>query len=387
MNNLSTKIEQYGEKYTFAETMFLLGVFFKQFYIFDSGSIQIGDCFFFISILAFLFRKRKIALKRDDLPYLFFVLCTFLINTIYTLVYKKQFLISSVYYLYNFLIILSFSSFISSELFLNKLRLVFQLDLITQVLVYFLNIGRWLGNYRFQGTFNDPNQFGFFVFACFLGIYLLLTNKKKAVFWFIIWLFLTVLSVSAGMMAALFLFVFFYLVFNTGKMKKGVVLMLIIILLFCGIVFISYLLGILKLPAVITNSRIYARLIGKLNMAGIGSQNGSLYTIVKERQWNRVFEYPEFILIGAGEGYFERFGTYLEIHSSILGPLFYYGIVSCSFLVYWIKKKLYNIDRIYYCVYLALILESFTLVHNRQPFFWMLFVLASLPQVKKVTAN
>ena len=143
------------------------------------------------------------------------------------------------------------------------------------------------------------------------------------------------------------------------------------------------------MPSVFVNSAMYKRVFSKIWSFGVVSdavQSDGIINLFVDRCWDRLIDYPTKIFYGAGEGYFNRFPSarYInnEIHSSILGPLFYYGIVPCTIWFIWIAKQLKGIKRELWAAYIALIVESVTLVNNRQPFFWMIFVLAGSCLVK-----
>ncbi|MGP1410095.1 MAG: hypothetical protein ACTTJ0_07570 [Porphyromonas endodontalis] len=66
------------------------------------------------------------------------------------------------------------------------------------------------------------------------------------------------------------------------------------------------------------------------------------------RGYNILTEYGEYILFGAGQGDMARFGHDVEMHSTWLGILFYYGVVGFSlfvgiFVVLLRRAKLYEI--------------------------------------------
>ena len=52
----------------------------------------------------------------------------------------------------------------------------------------------------------------------------------------------------------------------------------------------------------------------------------STSTLVHDRGYTRIFEYPQYLLLGAGEGMLSRFGQAIEIHSTPGTLLFCYGI-------------------------------------------------------------
>lgn len=369
---------------SFAEILFLLGVFTKQFYLLPSGSFQIGDALFMLSF-SFLFLEKdacKLKIKNEDVFFLFFVICVCCINTIYSLILRKSLMKCCLYYIYVLIIIYTFNVFISNSYFVFLLKRTLFICLCTQLLIYIVGVGGWEGG-RYKGTFNDPNQYGFYVLSSFFMYCLSSTGKERNILaCYGICFILTIFSASTGMMLGLLIFTFFWLLYIKEVKRNRMILLSII---FCAfvIVIVCYLYIPVVLPPFIEESFMFRRILQKFQKMGVGNSNGSIYKIFVERGWNRVVENPEYLLYGAGEGNYIRFGSTHEIHSSILGPLFYYGILPCSLIIIWISKKLYNIDGKLKSIYIALLIESLTLANYRQPFFWMIFVLAGLSNNKQ----
>lgn len=118
-----------------------------------------------------------------------------------------------------------------------------------------------------------------------------------------------------------------------------------------------------------------------------------------DRSAERLVLEPQYLLYGAGEGFFERFIPYdgfgqllspgvfdvfhvNEIHSSFFDVWFSYGLIPTTFLVYWIGKNVIRCDRAQRAAVLALLAESFTLMNCRQPFFWFIIVMARMSEKK-----
>lgn len=390
--------------YGASQILFLLGVFFKQFYLSSSGGFQLGDFFFMSSFLTLiLFHNRcSILITKNDRLIIAFVSCVVIINTIYMLIYgdnypgEFRFYKSTLYYLYNLFIIFCFRQFCNNKLFLSKLKKTFQLCLIIQLLISVANLGRF-GSMRYMGTFNDPNQCGFFVFASFIIIFVISIMMKEdfPLIWYIISFYLINRTLSTGMLLGMtaLLAAYIFLKFLEFDRRSAMIFLVII----CGFLFFSFLfgLGILQLPESVVQSPMYRRVLSKLWSFGIGSNlTGSsiINNLMIDRCWDRLFEYPEQLLYGAGEGYYHRFPsarfTNNEIHSSIFGPLFYYGILPCSIWFLWIMRELKDIERYLWVAYIALLVESITLVNNRQPFFWIILILAGSQLAKsKILKN
>lgn len=123
--------------------------------------------------------------------------------------------------------------------------------------------------------------------------------------------------------------------------------------------------------------------------------NGNFYDLLYDRSAERLVLEPQYLLYGAGEGFFERFIPYdgfeqllspgvfdvfhvNEIHSSFFDVWFSYGIIPAAVLVYWIVRNVIRCDRAQRAAVLALLAESFTLMNCRQPFFWFVIVMAGM---------
>ena len=182
------------------------------------------------------------------------------------------------------------------------------------------------------------------------------------------------------MLAGFFTFAMTYFTIKNYRISK--IKTILGIFLFCGILLLIFLFytGVVEIPDFITDMSIYRRFVGKVEDLLSESSNSS---IMADREWERVFTSPEYMIFGAGEGKHDRFGTYLEIHSSILGPLFYYGFIPFTLFLLWFKGKVKNLDRDLWCVYIALLVESFFLVNTRQPMFWMIIALAGCSLAKR----
>lgn len=382
---------------TLSQVFFLLGVFFKQFYLFSSGDFQLGDLLLMCSFITLIFfhNHLSVILGKWDWLIITYVGCIFLINTIYIGIYGFDydsaffFHLSIIYYLFNLFVILTFRQLSQDDKFLEKLRKVLEYGLIIQLFVSLMGLGRY-GSMRYMGTFNDPNQCGFYIFSSFLLIFLIchMTNKGMPFLWFIIAFYLIVKTASTGMMLGMCSLVLVYGLFVTTKMKRKIILRTLFSVFSIVLFLLLATFGFISLPDFITELDMYQRVASKIVSFGITSGGGSIHNLIVDRCWDRLIDYPEKILYGAGEGYFYRFPserfTYNEIHSSLFGPLFYYGILPCLLWFTWVFKQLQGLKKELWGVYVALILESITLVNVRQPLFWCIFVLAGCYLAKEV---
>lgn len=373
------------KKLQLSHWLFFLGLLMKPFYLLPSGSFQTGDLLLMLAVGIHYATQRKVRvrIRKDNKPFFFFFGMVILINLAYTVITGTTMLKPIAYYLYNFLIILYFSDVLEddehSETFLLLIRLAFFFDILFQYGSYMLGRGKWFSSSRYMGTFNDPNQYGVFILIASLSIFVISVQFKKN------WLimlgigFLAILpSSSTGMLCGMLAFVGSYFIFSLIKNdKKSISLFFILLILSILVLCIAF--GYIELPEIITKQAMYKRFLAKIRSV-LQSSNR---TIADDRCWNAALRNPIYFLYGAGEGGFSRFNAAHEIHSSILGPLFYYGIVPFTSLCIWVGRKLRGIKVELYSAYVAIIAEAVFLVNTRQPTFWMLFLLAGYKLSKK----
>lgn len=298
---------------------------------------------------------------------------------------------------------------------MNGLCWMCRINLIFQVLLLVSGRGRYFyetwGGSRFVGTFNDPNQFAFFIFIMMLVLFMeywrkaVYTAKARIGFWgmFLLGVFLIVKAKSTGMSVGLLVFFavlawqFFWDKCCHSKQKK--------VWWFGGAVFLVLLaVGVyLILPgADFDVSQTDYTLLSRIQQKIWKLANGNIYDLLYDRSAERLVLEPQYLLCGAGEGFFERFIPYdgfeallspgvfdvfhvNEIHSSFFDVWFSYGLIPTTFLVYWIGRNVIRCDRAQRAAVLALLAESFTLMNCRQPFFWFIIVMAGMSGKKKNT--
>ena len=357
--------------------IFALALLVKQFYLLPSGSFQIGDALFILSLICFLAESKfRLVLRKNDYAILAYVGCVAIINMIYSFIEGYNFNKATLYYLFSLIVIVTFVN-LNSELYSKKFLLLLsrisKLSICIQVLAFVSGLGRWYAGSRYEGTFNDPNQYGVFIlFSMFLIVLIDSFYQKKTIIWLIVCTFLIFISASTGMLVGLAAFFAVGLYYRMKENRfMSYFLPLVILILFTVLICIINGVIVVDLPS--TNNAFLNRIINKYNSMILSNGFSS---IVSDRGWTRVLECPEFLLYGSGEGGYSRFGTSLEIHSSVLGPLFYYGIIPFCLYIYWCFSKIKYLDPIYYCIFVGLFLESVFLVNTRQPLFWILFLLA-----------
>lgn len=360
----------------------------KPFYIFPSGSIQISDLFiimaYFILVLITL-KKESIKKYINYKTYLLsvFVFSIVGISVIYSVMYfRYDFLLSASFYIFDFMGVYVLYYCIKEKEFVRNIRNICRINILFQVIFYLVGLGTWYGTVRYMGTFNDPNQFAFFVFSSLTVVYVIEDNLKlkKSIISYIISIFLIVESGSTGMLLGTMVFVLGVVTYRIIKidMKKYIKPMLATVsLIFVGIAIIiltfnnisEYIYNFTKDNIIINRVR------EKLSRANNASGN-----LLQERGYDKIIKYPYKMILGAGHGYNERYKTYHkgEIHATFPSILFYYGIVPFIILILWIWKNIKYVPKNIMIVYFSLLVESMTLLNQRQILFWVLIMLGSL---------
>ena len=369
-----------------AESFYLLFWILKPFYLRGSGTLQIADVMLAFAFLSLVMARRKIQIYREDKPLFIFVGFTTLINTIYFLITQEiSFLLSVSYYIYNIMGVYAARYFLVVENSRKRLLHILEFGLVLQFLLYCLGIGVYEGR-RYIGTFNDPNQFGFFVLSSFFIIFVIsyLNGYKQSFLIVALVLFLILQSASMGMLSSFLIFILCYISFkllspNATKTKR--VLGLFLLVLGIGIAIVMILNFEVILSYLNDSNILYLKRISNKIGLLFGKTAGNYSSIQEDRNWQLLSLYPEYMIIGAGQGFYERFTKLRiihEVHSTWLGILFSYGLTPTIFFANWVYRCIKTLPRDLWCVYIAFFFEALLLVNQRQPAFWTLLTLASI---------
>lgn len=372
-------------------TLFLLALFVKQFYILPSGSFQLADLCMAVSFLmVFLEQGSTFKIERIDLPLAAFVSFVFVINLCYSILdASMDCSIHTLYYVFNLMAVLLFRRLCTTREFLQRTILVLRLALYTQLAVYLLGMGRAYGGLRYMGTFNDPNQFGFYVFASLLFITVASRkiNARTNPIDDVIALVLIFESVSTAMLlgvAALIVAkcVQFAL---AGSLSRRMLAMLFTVLVAIIVVpIITSPEGESVIPKTGIDTIDYAASRVENKMKKTFTSDGTYSnSLLIDRGLDKITKYPQYLIYGAGEGDRYRFAEAYatnELHSTPLSIWFYYGIVPFTLFCWWIVRNIRKLKRSEGIVvlYLPLLFECLVLANQRQPLFWILIVLASI---------
>lgn len=388
------------------KNLLLVYLLLKPFYLFGSGGLQVADLFllagFFslciLSVSSYKHRAVLLSVVRKHRLFVLFVMMTMLVNGVYFLAYPEmKFVMSSLYYVFNFIAIITFGVLLSDKVFLGRLGGIFKFNLLVQVAIWAIHLGRYDSPDRYMGTFNDPNQFGYYVLLSLLFIYAIdmILNKKKTYIFYAISIFLIYVSGSTGMLLGLSIFSICFLVSFIVKQSRApyafirkLVYTLAVFLLCLIPIFLIVKLETnqsnINVTSFVEDSFLFTRTDEKIQKAD-GTANISIW---EDRGLDTISKYPDYILYGSGEGNFERFVGVTnnfgnEIHSTFPSILFYYGIIPFLVIMVWLIRQIRRVDMAGWVILLPVFATSFTLINQRQALFWVLIVLTGFYMSKK----
>jgi hypothetical protein len=366
--------------------LLLLFILLRPFYVRAAGQIQPADAFLLLYFLRIIYRdikEQKLVknIKKNMLLYMFLVLAIMINGFYHKIVADQRFLFSSLYLLYIGITVYSYDTGINRGL-IDKVRFVLYANIGIQFLIYCCGVGRvfyefWEnGATRYMGTFTDPNQLGFYMFIILVYSYLT-KNRKIDIYLFpissILGIFLVIQSKSLSAILGLFvLYVLVCLKFIIEKLKLNKLIVC------AGLIFVTCSVGYYFWPPAdfrletveyTTVNRIRYKLYKVIYANGIKD-------ILSERAAEKLVNYPEYLIYGAGEGYYERYypEPVNEIHSSFINLFFAYGVIPFSLLIAWFRKRLKKMNSVSWICFISIIVESTFLVNYRQALFWIAWI-------------
>lgn len=356
---------------------------FTPFYFLDSGLPQFSDVIgIFIMLFTFVFFKNQ----KNNPSIILISFCFFtyilVVNSIWGIILSKQatLILPSLWYLYNFLIMLSFIimmkvNFIS---ILKAISIIIPISLFTQLLILVIAPG---AEVRGVGSFNNPNQLGYYALL-HLSLYIIISKKYKVnmlIYWLVIGsaTFISFFSLSRSAILSIFILILIELFSSLVKKKKITSILLSICIL------ITLIIPFLNISnnSFLKGTQIYKNVEERFLRTGMQSDDDFV-----GRGYGRITEYPEYLFFGAGEGVHDRFySKNMEIHSTLGNIYFSYGIFGLLFFSIIILICIYNNRFLYYFPLLPILFYGIT--HNgiRNPVFWI--ILAVLVIYKEFDKN
>lgn len=294
-------------------------------YLLPSGGPQLAHIPLLLIFLYFIFRHRASIFRNSPVKaFSVFVLYATSVNLCFCFFSDFRelgFLLSSLYLIFNVMTLAVSYAIISSEKGLSLLYYALTFIAFAQICAFPV-LGMNYGGVRYMAFFNDPNQLASWSLFASVIFAAMKQREKISVVKFLVGggacATLVLLSVSRGGVIALACI--WCIVFWKSSLRVKLLLGLACVISLC--VLFPY---IEEMP-------FFSR-VQSLSETDIG----------QDRHWNRIWEFPLYNILGAGEGDNFRFDlTGLEIHSTLLTVLFCYGLPGILLYLRFIKTCIFK---------------------------------------------
>ena len=349
------------------------------FYVLPSGLPQPGDGIFVIlamltltGVLGTVLNFQKLYLATA----LFLTVVTLVNLSWWTVYYDLRFLMTTVFYLYNLIVLITVANLFANapDQLARITRYGILICLLIEV-VFVLFVGS-SHNSRAVGTFNNPNQLGYWSLIAFS---LWLVTKGDDTIGF--------LDTTAAACTV------FLILESASKAALIGAAMLIVFALFFQRMRGSYLLGsfvgtvflVIALSLTPAFQNAMTSFVGDFFTQGFGSELIGRFEEVEaesdrdlaHRGYDRIFEYPENLILGSGEGAYHRFTISMtkdiELHSTWGTIVYGYGIagtLTFGFLLYVVFR---HAPLKHFIYFLPMAAYGITHMGLRFSFLWIFF--------------
>ncbi len=375
MIDTSTKNDRNTENISlFFAAIWLLYLFLSPIYIFSKGMPQPADYLILLCgfpILIFSMMRHRGTMSKVFVFGLMFAGLTMTINLIhYGFIQNDRLLKHSIYYVFNFCCFLyALTIFKQNPALITKLTYIAVAASVIFQFIYAPIMGNIeLG--RNTGSFNNPNQLAYWCLLCMAIIIILKRNKPLtlldyALFAMLLFLQSLALSKAGIIVTALMLPLIIFLPNMTQKARLFAIGGVLILLM-----------GIALNPEQLDRRVNQIEQITAISerLGNIGSESDDS---ASGRGYNRLIENPEYLIFGAGEGAFFRFGIgEQEIHSGLATLLFSYGIVGFGFFILFLSAVFYKLPLQYIILLFLILLFGITHQNIRFTYFWVFLAIA-----------
>ncbi|RAP77486.1 O-antigen ligase family protein [Paenibacillus montanisoli] len=345
----------------------------KPFYIFNSGLPQFADAILMVMMFISMLKLERDTLRHNSFLSwgVVFLYYSVIVNVIWGILLggKLGLAMNSIFYLFNLIVTIVF---INVSLKLGKADFMKVLFYATgySVLIQCALIPFFLQKNGIRTTlmFNNPNQLGYFGILS-LAI-LLVTSPKlklKPFFFFLSILAsfaLILISLSKAAIISGLLTIFLFLIFKThnADIRKTKKYLLVLIIVLVTLVSLN--------AKIIVQSQFAQDVVARMDSIGHDNDDN-----LEGRGYDRIYNYPYYVFLGAGEGLVGRFNAHKEMHSTIGNILFSYGFVGLTLFAVFIYHAVSKLKfAMTYPLYTVLL---FGLTHNgiRHTYLWLLLVL------------
>jgi len=327
--------------------LFGLILFLSPFYLLESGLPQPFHVAGLLLILVNTFRER-FRWFRNINPFVGFAVYAALVNLlVYLRFVDTHTLLSSAYYLFNIALFWALQNTLANnpQKALFRAKNIFLALLGFELVLFLSGRGRFYGDVRFMGTLNDPNQLAHWTLWALIGIIAIEYAIRRQLGSSTLMALLLgggVLLATAsrsGLLGFLMILAAVSLVYVKDLVRPRILFKFMAMGLGLGLIGSVVLTGLsLGLAGneatqwsnkAINQAHFYMDRIKEGILKGTGN--------LEERGYDRLWKYPEYLILGAGEGANDRWAeksSFLgEIHSSLAGVAFYYGIPGTALLL------------------------------------------------------
>lgn len=334
VKKMSQTLQHFQKAYFYYATILTGYLLISAFYIFPSGYPQPADMVMFLAVapgaaMLFLHNHRHI-----KMPYLlgaFFVGLTVIINLMHYMIAAPdiRFILSSAIYLYNFLVFL-----VVSHLYRHFGDRLFKPTTLALAAIIGIEV-LWLltfpeESWRKTGTLNNPNQLAYWSLLTMMMLVVIKTNRRFSLLDYGLIAALIYIQSLALSKAGIITFGLTMVILPFIPQVSKAVRFLLIGAMLCCLTYQAF-----NIEAL---TRTYEHLTTLQAMAdrvmGIGEERDDSFSA---RGYGRLLAFPQYTILGAGEGYFERFDPLepIELHSGLATIFFSYGVLGgCVFLAF-----------------------------------------------------
>lgn len=343
------------------------------YYLFPKGSPQVHDFVILLLMIVVMTRRKLVidpAVRKTATTLGYFVFYVTLVNVVWTVVLlgeplqsKTGSLMFPLYYIFNFLLFSFFGTMFARfgrvMLKATTYACFFSVALLCVASLPVMQLG-----VRNSLYFENPNQLGYYtlLYSCIFAVGLRATKiwLPIQILHFMLTLFLCGASLSKAAMASTLV-----LMIMTLVRRPAVLIGLMIAFAFV-------------FAASEADDILEESIEHRVATAGSGDDSA------EGRGYDRIWIHPEYMMLGAGEGEYWRFNSFIrgEIHSSLGTIIFCYGIPGMLaflyFLLTWAKRAGFENGMLL----LPLAMYSVTHMGLRFTPFWTLLALSLCVQVQ-----
>lgn len=315
--------------------LFAIYIVLMIFYVFKSGGVQPAHLLFIVIFTTFAqtIIKRTIPMY-GELQFILFIVAYTIVPNLLNFIFVTpdyRFLFAPLYYTFNLMIFSTTLALCQYDEYKFHKIVTWACIFAIGIQLFVVLTGFGMAN-RSSGTFNNPNQLGYWGLMVFI-IYAVCNRRTAVNLTDVLFCFAAVLTVmfslSKAATVSVILACLFFL-FGRPNARNALSLLFIVPLgLLLSLEIATFFLGDV-LERVVDSS------YNRLSKIGQDSDDN-----LEGRNYDRIWRFPQYLIIGAGEGGYYRFtlnGKNNEIHSSIGTIIFSYGLIgTIIFMTFFLR--------------------------------------------------